>query len=162
MKTQDGGTISGFFFELCKAYNFYKKEGKWPQLQWYKLPSLHSARWNSQGIFALITFFIHPKWRDQLKSTCDFIATTWSKAWFWNQQYSKDSYYQRHSAISKLNSLKALRCFSTHYIQEQSVLDVPRSNVVAEQAGKLMEELNSTCKTDKYLGSKFIRSKSEI
>jgi len=53
VKTQDGGTISDLFLiELCEAYNFYQKEGKWPQLQWHKLPSLHSARFNSQRIFA--------------------------------------------------------------------------------------------------------------
>jgi len=45
---------------------------------------------------------------------------------------------------------------------ERPVLDVPRSNMVAEQAAKLMEELHSTCKTDKYLNSKFINSDSEI
>jgi hypothetical protein len=151
-----------FLFELCEAYNFYQKEGKWPQLQWHKLPSLHSARWNSRGIFALIAFFLLPKWRDQLKSTCDFIATTWSNAWFSNQHYTEDSYNLLHAAVSKLNCPKALRCFSTHWIQQRSVLDVPRSNLVAERAVKLMEELHSTCKTDKYLSSKFINSNSFI
>ena len=49
---------------------------KWPQLQRHKLPSLHSVRWNSRGILALIAFFLIPKWRDYLKTTCDFIATS--------------------------------------------------------------------------------------
>jgi len=93
---------------------------------------------------------------------CDFSATTWSKAWFSNQHYSEDSYNQLHIAVSKLNCPKALRCFSTHWIQDRSVLDVPRSNMVAERAVKLMEALHSTCKTDKYLNSKFINSNSEI
>src|SRR6218665_25085 len=75
----------------------------------HKLPSLHIARWNSRGIFALIAFFLIPKWRDHLKTTCDFIATT--KAWFSNQHYTEDSYNQLHTAVSKLNCPKALRCF---------------------------------------------------
>jgi len=35
-------------------------------------------------------------------------------------------------------------------------------NIVAEGAVKLMEELHSTGKTDKYLNRKFINSNSEI
>jgi len=66
-----------FLFELREAHNFYQKERKWPQLQWHKLPSLHSARFNSRGIFVLIAFFLIPKWRDHLKTTCDFIATVY-------------------------------------------------------------------------------------
>src|SRR6218665_1811182 len=43
-------------------------EGKKMELQWHMLPSIHSARWNSRGIsFALIGFFLIPKWRDHLK-----------------------------------------------------------------------------------------------
>src|SRR6218665_346310 len=47
-----------FRFGHCEAYNFYQKERKWPQLQWHKLPSLHSARWNSRGIFAIFIDYI--------------------------------------------------------------------------------------------------------
>jgi len=133
-------------------------EGKKMELQWHKLPSIHSTRWNSRGIFALIAFFLIPKWRDHLKTACDFSATTWSKAWLSNKHYTEDSYNQLHTALSKLNCPKALRCFSTHWIKERSVLDVPRSNMVAKRAVKLM--LHSTCKTDKYLNSKFINSNS--
>src|SRR6218665_1679904 len=128
----------------------------------HKLPSLHIARWNSRGIFALIAFFLIPKWRDHLKTTYDFIATTWSKAWFSNQHYTEQSYNQLHAAVSKLNCPKALRCFSTNWIQERSMLDVPRSNMVAERAVKLVKELHSTGKTGKYLNSKFVNSYSEI
>ena len=46
-----------FLFELCEAYKCYIKEGKWPDIKWHKLPSLHSARWNSRGIYALIASF---------------------------------------------------------------------------------------------------------
>ena len=150
-----------FLFELCKVYNFFQMKGKWPYIKWRKLPSLHSARWNSRAIFALIAFFLLPKWRDQLKATCDFITDVWAKAWFSNQHYL-DAYNKLLAAVFKLKCPKALRCFSTHWIKERSVLDVPRSNMVAERAVKLMEELHSTCKTDKYLNSKFINSNSQM
>src|SRR6218665_3785201 len=121
----------------------------------HKLPSLHIARWNSRGIFALIAFFLIPKWRDHLKTTCDFIATT--KAWFSNQHYTEDSYNQLHTAVSKLNCPKALRCFPfTRYRNDQCSMFLVQGTV------KLVEELHSTCKTDKYLNRKFINSNSEI
>jgi hypothetical protein len=151
-----------FLFELCEAYKFYKTEEKWPSIKWHKLPSLHSARWNSRGIFALVAFFLLPNWREQLKVTCDFIATTWSRAWFSNQHYSETAYEDLLSAISKLKCPKAVKCFSNHWKKEPSVLDVPRSNIVAERAVKLMEEVHSTCKTDKYLNSKFINTNTQI
>jgi len=151
-----------FLFDLCESYKFYQVEGKWPQIKWHTLPSLHSARWNSRGIFALIAFFLLPKWRDQLKVTCDFIATAWAQAWFSSQHYSENVYDELLFAVSALKCSKAVTCFSTHWNKEPSVLDVPRSNIVAERAVKVMEELHATCKTDKYLNSKFINSNSQI
>ena len=71
-------------------------------------------------------FFLLLKRRDQLKATCDFIATTWAKAWFSNQHYLEGIYNELHAAVSKLKCPKALRYFSTHWIKERSVLDVPR------------------------------------
>jgi hypothetical protein len=112
--------------------------------------------------FALIAFFLLPKWRDPLKSTCDFIATTWANAWFSNQHYSENTYNELHAAVSKLKCPKALQSFSKNWIKQPSVLDVPRSNMVAERAVKLMEELHNTCRTDKYLNSKFINSNSQM
>lgn len=151
-----------FLFELCESYKFYKNEKKWPGIKWHKLPSLHSARWNSRGIFALIAFFLLPHWRDQLRITCDFIATAWSRAWFSNQHYSETDYEDLLSAISQLKCPKAVKCFSTHWKKEPSVLNVPRSNIVAERAVKLMDDVRSSCKTDKYLNSKFINTNTQI
>ena len=101
-------------------------------------------------------------WRDQLKVTCNFIATTWAQAWFSSQHYSENVYDELLSAISELKCSKAVKCFSTNWKQEPSLLDVPRSNIVAGRAVKLMEEIHATCKTDKYLNSKFINSNSQI
>ena len=39
---------------------------------------------------------------------------------------------------------------------------MPRSNIVAERAVKLMEDVRSSCKTDKYLNSKFINTNTQI
>ena len=119
-----------FLFQLCEAYKFYKNEEKWPRIKWHKLPSLHSARWNSRDIFAPIAFFILPNCREQLRITCDFVATTWSRAWFSNQHYAEAAYEDLLSAITQLKCSKAVKCFSTHWKKEPSVLDVPQSNIV--------------------------------
>ena len=151
-----------FLFEICEAYNFYKVNKKWSHIKWKILSSLPNVRWNSRAIFALIAFFLLPKWRGQLKTVCDFIAATWAKAWFTNQHYLEDTYNDLHAAVSKLKCSKALKSLSTHWVKERSVIDVPRSNMVAERAVKTMEELHSTFKTDKYLNSKFINTNSKI
>ena len=67
-----------------------------------------------------------PSEMERSGATCDFIATTWAKAWFSNQHYLEDIYNELHTAVSKLKCPKALICFSTHWIKERSVLDVPR------------------------------------
>lgn len=40
-----------FLYELCKAFQHYKKYASFPIIKWRKLPSLHSARWNSRAIY---------------------------------------------------------------------------------------------------------------
>ena len=71
-----------FLFELCVAFCFLKKNGKYPVIKWLKLPSLHNARWNSRAIYALISYFLYPKWRITLKIPCSFISCTWQEVRF--------------------------------------------------------------------------------
>ena len=151
-----------FLFELCEAYKLYKTETKWPRISWHRLLSLHNARWNSRGIFTLIAFFFLPNWRDHLMETCDLIATTWARIWFSNQHNSEIDYKDLRSAISRLQCPKGMKCFSTHLKNEPSIIDIPRCNIVAERAIKLMEEVLGTCKTDKYLNSKFINTNTQL
>ena len=92
--------------------------------------------------FCTDCIFLLPKWRDQLKVACNFIANMWAQAWFSNQHYSENVYDELFSAVSELKCSKAVNCFSTHWKREPSVLEVPRSNIVAERGVKLMEELH--------------------
>ena len=149
-------------FELCEAFRYHQLEGVWPLVKWHRLPPLHSARWNSRAIYALIAYFLLPDWRKQLEVPCNFIANTWCKAWFSNQHYKENIYEDLHQALLNLECAKAVKCFSTHWKKEPSLLDVPRSNIVAERAVKLMEEVRATCKSDKYLNDKFINTNTEL
>ena len=94
--------------------------------------------------------------------TCNFISTAWSRVWFSNQHYSERNYEDLKSAITEVGCAKSLKCFETHWVRDPSLLDVPRSNILAERAVKLMEEVQSKCKTDKYLNNKFINCNTQI
>jgi hypothetical protein len=151
-----------FLFELCEAYKAYKKSGKFPKIKWRKLPSLHSARWNSRATFALLAYFLLPEHRDQLSNICNFITTAWASAWFSNQHFTENAFKELHSAIAKFGCQKSIKCFKTHWVKEPSIIDVPRSNIVAERAVKIMEDIRSTCKSDKYLNIKFLNSNLQL
>ena len=153
-----------FLFELCEAYKVYHKGGKFQIIKWRSLPSLHSARWNSRATFSLIAFFLLPEHRDQLSDICYFISTAWASAWFSNQHFADNVFQDIYSAVSKFGCQKATKCFQTHWVKEPSVIviDVPRSNIVAERAVKIMEEIHSTCKSDKYLNLKFVNSNLKL
>ena len=60
------------------------------------------------------------------------------------------------NSISELNCPGAMKCFTTHWNLDKSILDIPRTNICAERAVKLMEELQQKSKIDKYLTLKFI------
>ena len=151
-----------FLFELCEAFKFYKNCGMLPIIKWRKLPSLSNARWNSRGTFALLAYFLLPQYRDKLDSVCNFISTVWASTWFSNQHFNTRVYDNLLSAISELGCQKAIKCFKTHWVTQPSVIDVPRSNIVAERAVKTLENIYVTCKSNKYLNLKFINTNVHI
>ncbi|KAG0724579.1 hypothetical protein GWK47_040332 [Chionoecetes opilio] len=51
-----------FLYELCKAFQHCKKHSAFPVIKLRKLPSLHSARWNSRANYTLIAYFLLPSW----------------------------------------------------------------------------------------------------
>ena len=145
-----------FLYELCRAFRFFKETGAYPVIKWKKLPSLHNARWNSRAIYALISYFLIPKWRISLEIPCTFISNAWQEAWFSNQIFNAEIHHKLMDGISELNCSAAMKCFVTHWNVVTSVVDIPRTNICAERGVKLMEELLLKCKTDKYLNLKFI------
>ena len=145
-----------FLFELCQAYRNYKNSTQWPRIKWKKLPSLHQARWNSRAIYAVIGYFLLPEWRFTLGSACDFICNEWADAWFRTQHFFETSYSELMSALERTKCEKAIKCLKTHCSVEESIIDIPRSNQIAERAVKLMEELHKKTKNLEYLNLKFI------
>src|SRR5215469_3900923 len=145
-----------FLYHLCFAFRQYKEHNKLPNIVWQSLPSLHSARWNSRAIYSIITYFLLPNWRKILEKPSHFIATGWQEVWFSNQKYNNETYDRLLSYVKETKCQAAVKCFKRHWSNENSVIDTTRSNIIAERAIKLMQELNATCKSDKYLHLKFI------
>ena len=148
--------IHKYIFVLCAAFRFHKITGRYPKINWLKLPSLDNARWNSRATYALISYFLIPKWRIALEAPCPFIANAWQEAWFSNQIFKEDVYDNFLQWISQLNFPAALTSFTTHWRSEKFILNIQRTNICAERALKLMEELLQKCKGEKYLTLKFI------
>ena len=145
-----------FLYELCRAFSFLKETSAYPVINWRKLPSLHNARWNSRALYAIISYFLLPKWRISLETPCAFISNTWQEAWFSNQMFNAQIHQKLMDGISELNCSAAMKCFETHWNVDRSVVDIPQTNICTERGVKLMEELYQKCKTDKYLNLKLI------
>ena len=88
-----------FLFELTTAFKHHEKAGKTPLINWRTLSSLNSTRWNSRGVYALIVYFLLPKWRDALKTCCEFISNTWADKWFSSQFSNPEDSYDLKEAI---------------------------------------------------------------
>ena len=74
--------------------------------------------------------------------------------------------YNGNSAVSFTEQLSyraflfqcepALKSFNNHWSLEQSVISSPRTNIVAERALKVTQELNERSRSDVYLNYNFI------
>ncbi|XP_073414115.1 N-terminal Xaa-Pro-Lys N-methyltransferase 2 isoform X1 [Dendrobates tinctorius] len=135
-----------FLYELCQAYRHYKTTSRWPRISWKKLPNLHMARWNSRAVYAVIAFFLIPEWRRVLGIACNFICYEWANAWFQSQHYNEASFNELLTSLTKTKCKKAIKCLKAHWLVEESLIDIPRSNQNAERPVKLMEELHAKSK----------------
>ena len=154
-----------FLYEQCRQFRFFKGYDTFPVIKLRKLPSLHNTRWNSRAIYPIYTliytiythiYFLIPKWRVILEKPCSFISNVWQEAWFSKQMFNEEVYQNLMNSISELNFPGAMKCLITHWNLDKSIIDIPRTNICAERAVKLMEELQQKSKMDKYLTLKFI------
>ena len=88
-----------------------------------------------------------------LNILCCFISNTWEKVWFLNKMFKDEDYQNLMNLITELNCAPM---FETYWNIDKSILDIPRTNINAKRAVKIVEELHQKCKTDKYLRLKFI------
>ena len=110
----------------------------WNQLE--KTPKFTPGKMEL-SIYTVIAFFLLPEWRSNLAPVCDFICNEWANAWFHSQHYNETSFNELLSSLNKIKCKKAIMCLVTHWLVEESLIDIPRSNQIAERAVKLMEKL---------------------
>ena len=91
-----------------------------------------------------------------METAVNFLAYKWQKAWFSGQMYNEELTESLSSAIHNLKCPPAIKCFETHWNLQQSRINIPRTNIVAERNVKLMEELKEYSRSDRYLNLKFV------
>ena len=68
----------------------------------------------------------------------------------------------RDNLITQLACPNELKCFQTHWVDAPTVIEVTRSNVVAERGVKTKKGITKKSKPDKYLNVKFMNSNLNI
>lgn len=145
-----------FLFHLTHAYRFYVENGHVPFVKFQTIPNISNARWNSRAILVLLAYFLQPQIRDRLKRVCDFVAYTWADHWFSNQMHCSDDYTVLSSSLQQYGS--AMKCLQRHWTQEQSPINITRTNQCCERAIKVMQDLYTQCKDKSKLSSRFLLS----
>ena len=103
------------------------------------MPSLHNTRWNSRAIYALIR--ISCTLNRKLHSIYFALSSHVHGRKYGFQIKKEEVYNKLKDSISILDCSGAMKCFTTHWNLNKSILDVPRTNICAERAIKLMKEL---------------------
>ena len=117
---------------------------------------MNNARWNSKAIYCIIGFFLLPNWREKLGKLCEFICYEWADAWFSDQRYNEHSYNSLLSSLDKIGSVKAIKSLRRNWSEENSRIDIPRTNQVAERAVKRMAEIYLMTIKKELMSYKFI------
>lgn len=147
-----------YLYELCVSFQYYLKNQKFPRITFKSIPPISNARWNSRAILALLAFILIPKYRTQLYSICEFISGTWFDIWFSDHCFKIDDYSKLNLALLPFKN--AHLCFQRHWVQEESAIPKQqRSNVCAERAIKVVQDIFPLCKTTHSLNLKFITHK---
>lgn len=145
-----------FLHHLITCCRQFKKTGCFPKINFRTLPNISNARWNSRAIYALLAYILLPEFRQSAEgqSSCDFISGTWSDIWFSGQVYNQDN-YNNLAAVCKDHS-KAIKTLRTFWSVEPTPIPTQRSNICAERAIKVLQDLLPLCKSIEKINIKFL------
>ena len=106
--------------------------------------------------YALIAYFILPKWRDTLNSCWQFISNTWADKWFSIQFFNPEDLYDLTEAIYVTKAKNPLNTIDNRsWNKDPSRIEVTRTNIVAERAiqkmDKIIQSSNKNSSTAIYL-----------
>ena len=122
------------------------------------LPAL-SARWNSRAIYTLLAFILMPEFRQKAETACDFIIGSWSDNWFSAQFFNPANFDHLSEACQEHpKALKSLRRF---WSREPTPIPTQRSNICAERAIKVMQDLLPLRTSTERLNTKFLLTNTQ-
>lgn len=150
-----------YLYELGQAFKYYEKNNLFPFIKFRVLPALSNARWNSRAILALLTFILKPEHRTELLPICQFICSAWYDIWFSDQRFRYNNFENLETSVKPFKN--AHKCLLKHWVEEDSaILNLKRTNICAERAIKVIQEIYTYCKTERTLNLKFITSNEKI
>ena len=145
-----------FLYQLIRVFNHYKEFNKMIKVRLHALPGLSNARWNSRAIFALLSYILVPESRALLDEGCTFISGNWSKVWFGGQMFNEKNYEDLLQQVEKYP--KAAVCLNKHWSTNPSPLNTQRSNICAERAVKVLQDLYPLCRSTRKPNLHFLLS----
>ena len=145
-----------FLYHLTRVFRFYEEQRNFPLIHFQNIPNMSNARWNSRAILAILAFILMPEARKNLEKVCRFISYEWAEHWFSSQKYNDNDFKNLSDVLKPYK--KALQSFKNHWKKEPSVIDIPRSNQIAERAIKVMQDLYASCRKKDKLQLRFILS----
>ena len=134
-----------FLYHLTRVMRFQDEHGRFPLVEFKKIPNISNARWSSRAILAILAFILMPDARHRLKRVCLFICTAWADRWFSDQMFRIADFAELEEALAPYQS--ALGCLRRHWKQEPSRIDIPRSNQCCERAIKVMQDIHPALRT---------------
>ena len=134
-----------FLHHLISCYKFFKTSQTFPKVNFQSLSALSNARWNSKAIYTLLAFILMPEFRKKAEAACDFI----SGKFFDPAGFDHLSEACQEHPIA----LKPLRKF---WSREPTPIPTQRSNICAERAIKVMQDLLPLCRSTERLNIKFL------
>ena len=149
-----------FLQHLIVCYKTYSASGQYPKIDFKALPSLSNSRWNSRAIYTLLAFILIPEYQQSTKLACDFICGKWGDTWFSSQMYNPSNFKQLSEAC--IGHEKALNSLKNFWSTKDSPIQSQRSNICAERAIKVMQDLLPYSRCIQSLNVRFILSNDEF
>ena len=102
------------------------------------------------AIYTLLAFILMPEFRQKAEAACDFISGTWSDIWFLAQFFNPADFdYLSEACQEHPKALKSLRKFWSREPTQ-------RSNICAERAIKVMQNLLPLSRSTERLNIQFL------
>lgn len=143
-----------FLMHLINVVKFFWNEKKFPMVIFKTLPNISQARWNSRAIFLLLAYILIPEDRPQLEMGVKFVTGKWADIWFSDHIFHPDNGKELQNAIKDYP--KAINTFKNFWCETSSPINTQRSNICAERAVKVLQDIKGFCKSEETLYLKFL------